>query len=130
MELLHDLRHKEKILLRGWCVGDDVIRLVAVGDDVLTLLHFHWNDRRHRLDAPDIDLVQLLDEPQNGVQLAGHPLGILGGDSDTGKVRNALYGGDIDGHWRLRNEKTALYRRRAASATSAAPQGGEMPLHE
>ena len=46
----------------------------------------------------DIDLVELLDETQNGVELAGHALRIGIRHGNAGKVRDALHGLEINGH--------------------------------
>jgi hypothetical protein len=59
---------------------------------------FPLDDRGHRLDAGDINLVQLLDKAQNGVQLAGHALGILLAHRYAGEMRDSLHCLKINGH--------------------------------
>ncbi len=99
MDRLFDhFRHHEEIAIGRGRIGDDIIRLVAIGDLVGALFHRDRRHGRHRLDAVDIHFRKLLHETEYAVQLAEHILCFIFGDSDTGKARNALYGGEIDGH--------------------------------
>ncbi len=74
------------------------VRDAAVGHHVLALLHRHRRHRGHRLDAFDIDLLQLLDERQDGVELALEVLDLIVRDRDARQMRDAADGCGIDGH--------------------------------
>src|SRR5579862_2632157 len=63
------LRHGEEFAGAGGGVGENRSRHFAVGHDVLAHLHLHGDDRGHRLDAGDIDLVQLLDETEDRIEV-------------------------------------------------------------
>ena len=52
----------------------------------------------HRLDAGHVDLVQLLDEAEDGVELAPQRLGLVVGHGDAGETRHALHGFLVDRH--------------------------------
>ena len=54
---------------RAGALARTFVHDIAVGDDVGAFLHAHRQNRGHRLDAFDIDGVQLLDEAQDGVDL-------------------------------------------------------------
>src|SRR5690606_24186372 len=88
------LRHGEEIVLADRRVGNDLGGAITLGDDIRAHLQAHGDDRGHRLDARDIDLVQLLDETKNGVELATQSLRLRIAHGDTGKVRDALDGFD------------------------------------
>src|SRR5262249_41349917 len=67
---LDHLGDEEEMILGGRCILEDDLRVFAVGDRIGALLHGHRDHRRHRLDALDVDLRELLDERQDGVELA------------------------------------------------------------
>src|SRR5690606_34346785 len=112
------------------CVGDDVHRLVAVGDEVPSLLHCHRHDGGHRLDALDVNLGKLLDEAENSIQLAGHPVGFLLADGDAGKMGDAFDGGEVDGHDWLRWDFPTGYNGQAARAQRSSPPRGGLSRHQ
>ncbi len=56
----------------------------------------------------DVDLLQLLDEGQDGVELALQMLDLLLGDRDAGEMRDAADGGGVDGHERPRANAARL----------------------
>jgi len=82
-------------------VGSDGIRHLTVIDHIGPFFHLDIDNRRHRLDAIDINLVQLLDETENGVQLVTQFLGAFIGDGDTRELGDSFDSGLIDGHGRL-----------------------------
>jgi len=67
-------------------IGDDGIGNAAVGDSVFPRLHRHWRDRRHRLDALNLNFRQLLDEGENRVEFAAKVFNFALGDRDSGEV--------------------------------------------
>src|SRR5580704_4032041 len=91
-------RNDEIMIFPRRRVCQDRVRVAAVGDDVGALLHAHGGDRGHRLDAGDVDLVELLDERQNGVELALQVLDLVVVDGDAREVRDAAHGRGVDGH--------------------------------
>ena len=100
--LLDHFRHQEEVVVGRWRVLGDLLRDLAIRDLVGTLLHAHRRHRRHRLDALDVDLGQLLDEGQNGVELALEVLDLVLGDGDARQMGNAPDGGGVNGHAILR----------------------------
>src|SRR5439155_243046 len=92
-ELFHHLRYDEEMFLRHWRIVEDGIGNAAVGDDVRPRLHLHRNDGRHRLDTFDIDLRQLLDKGENGIELAPQVLGL--DVLDRANERTALGAGGV-----------------------------------
>ncbi len=66
------------------------------------LLHHHRRHRGHRLDARDVDLLQLLDEGEHGVELAAQVLDLVLGDGDARQMRDAADGIGVDGHGALK----------------------------
>src|SRR5690606_9637935 len=68
---------------------------------VLAAAELHWGDRSHRLDALDIDFVELFDKAENGVELTFVSRDIVFGNPDAGETTNAPYGIGIDRHMRL-----------------------------
>src|SRR5262245_58167045 len=83
---LDHLRDEEEMILGGRCILEDGLRVFAIGDHVGALLHGHRDHRGHWLDAVDVDLRELLDERQDGVELAAQVLDLVIGDRDTGKM--------------------------------------------
>src|SRR5262245_4919065 len=79
-------------------VLDDVVGDAAVSDFVLALPQLHGRHRGHRLDAFDVDLRQLLDEGEDGVELALQGLDLLLGNRDAREMRDAADGIGVDGH--------------------------------
>ena len=76
----------------GRRVGHDFRRLIAVGDLVGPRLHRHFDHRRHRLDAGDVDLLQLFDEAEDRVEVGlqgfeDRTIGTLSG----GQMQRALF---------------------------------------
>src|SRR5260370_10980070 len=96
--LFHHLRYDEEMFLRRRRILEDGVGNAPVGDDVRPLLHLHGNDRGHRLDTFYIDLRQLLDEGENGVELASQVLDLVLGNSNARKLRDAANGIGIDRH--------------------------------
>src|ERR1700727_2930281 len=82
-------------------IGEHERRNLAVPDNVLTHRQAHGNDRRHRLDASDVDLIEGLDEFENGVDLALQMRDLSLADGDAREMRDASDGGEIDGHPKL-----------------------------
>ena len=54
--------------------------------------------RRHRLDARDIDLRELLDESQHGVELARKVLDLVFSHGDAREMRHPADGFGVNGH--------------------------------
>src|SRR6266478_2950580 len=99
--LFHHLRYDEEMFLRRRRILEDGVGNAPVGDDVRPLLHLHGNDRGHRLATFYIDLRQLLDEGENGVELASQVLDLVLGNSNARKLRDAANGIGIDRHGML-----------------------------
>src|SRR5215470_9102219 len=99
--LFHHLRYDEEIFLRRRSVLEDGVGNASVGDAVRALSHFYRNDRGHRLDTFDIDLRQLLDKGENGIELAAQMLNLVLGDRNARKLRDAAHGLGIDRHGNL-----------------------------
>src|SRR6266567_5495567 len=100
-DLFHHLRYDEEMFLRRRRILEDGVGNTAVGDDVRPLLDLHRNDGRHRLDTFDIDLRQLLDEGENGVEFAPQVLDLVLGNRNARKLRDAANGIGIDRHGML-----------------------------
>src|SRR5690349_19372510 len=62
--LFDHFRDDEIIALPRRRVLENGLRVAAVGDHVLTLLHDHGGDRGHGIDAGHVDFVEMLDERQ------------------------------------------------------------------
>jgi catechol 2,3-dioxygenase len=112
-------------------IPEDIVGDAAVGDQVRPLLHRHRRDRGHRLSPRDVDLRQLLDESEDGVELAPKVLDLLLGDRNAGQMGNAADGIGVDGHGASQLGRRACnqagYSRvtfRAATPTAVAPAGG------
>ena len=82
-------------------IGENPVRLVALGDDVGPLLHRHVDHRGHRLDAGHVDLVQLLDEAEDGVELAAKRLRLGVAHRDPRQPRDLHHRVLVDCHRRL-----------------------------
>src|SRR4051812_9388729 len=118
---LDHLRDEEEVVLGRGRVLDDRLRVSPVRDHVRALLHRHRRDRGHRLDAFDVDLVELLDESQDGVELALQMRDILLGHRNARETRNAADRLLIDGHKRV--PMTAIRRRYSTGGSGAANTG-------
>src|SRR5882757_8568290 len=94
----HHFRDDKEMVLAGRGVLHDVVGNPAVGHLVGALFHGHRGHRRHRVDAVHLDLGQLLDKGQNGVELAAEVLDLLVGDRDARQMRDAADGRGVDGH--------------------------------
>ena len=81
-------------------IGQHGLGIAAVGHLVLAHFHRHWRHRGHRLDAGDIDFLQLLDEGQHGVQFALEMLDLVLGDRDAGETGDTADGCGVDGHFK------------------------------
>src|SRR5262249_15890546 len=77
----------------------DIVGDLPVIDHVLPLLHLHRRHRGHGLDALDIDLRQLLDEGQYGVQFTLQMRNFGVPDRDPRQMRDTAYGGGINRHY-------------------------------
>ena len=75
--------------------------------DFSILLEAYFDCRRHKrktVGATEFEmnymsnLVQLLDESEDGIELIGHALRLVIGDLDPGETRNAAHGSRIHGH--------------------------------
>src|SRR5712671_52474 len=95
---LHHFRDDKEMVLAGRGVLHDVVGNPAVGHLVGTLFHGHRGHRRHRVDAIHLDLGQLLDKGQNGIELAAEVLDLFVGDRNARQMRDAADGRGIDGH--------------------------------
>src|SRR5208283_1606024 len=112
----HDLGHKKEMILPRRRVGQDVIGDAAVGHLVLAHLHRHGRDRRHRLDAFNVDLRELLDEGQNGIEFALKMLDLLVGHRDARQMRYAADSLGVNGHGGSLELKLAAAERPIAEA--------------
>src|SRR5580692_2286070 len=136
--LFHHLGDDEEVILMGRRVGDDGIRDAAVGHLILAHSHLHWRHRCHRLDTRDVDLVELLDEGQNGVELALKSGHLVLGNGDPRQMRNAADRICVDSHQNLvtdsnyapagvgytRAGKTSQPRRKTLFRNSVVPPQG------
>src|SRR5215470_3291713 len=95
---LHHFRNDEKVILGRRRVLHDQIGNLAVGHHVWPLLHPHRRHRGHRLDAFDIDLRELLEKGQNGVELALEMRDFVLGHGNPGELCDAADGRSVDGH--------------------------------
>src|SRR5262249_32971533 len=82
------------------------------------LLHRHWRYRRHWFDAIDLDLLQLLDERQHGVELIPEMLDFILGHGDAGEMSNAADGIGVDGHGSSGSRFVPAYSRAAFKTTA------------
>ena len=64
-------------------IGKNVVGDATIRYRVVTHLHRHRHHRCHRLDSRDVDLGKLLDEREDGVELAGKRLYLIVGDRDA-----------------------------------------------
>src|SRR5580704_7112066 len=99
--LFHHLGDDEEVILMGRRIGDDGVRDTAVGHLILAHSHLHRRHRRHRLDTRDVDLVELLDEGQDGVELALKAGHLVLGNGDPRQMRNAADRICVDSHQNL-----------------------------
>src|SRR3984893_9610591 len=99
--LFHHLGDDEEVILMGRRVGNDSVRDTAVGHLILAHLHRHRRHRRHRFDAIDVDLVELLDEGQDGVELALKAGHLVLGNGDPRQMRYAADRICVDSHQNL-----------------------------
>jgi hypothetical protein len=96
--LFHHFRHKKEVILARRRIRHDGVGDAAVGHLVLTHLHRHRRHRRHWLDARNIDLRELLDESQHGVELALKMLDLVLGNRDARKMRHPADSIGVNGH--------------------------------
>ena len=75
-----------------------VLGIVAVGHHVLAHLHLHRDDRSQRLDLRYIDLVQLLDPVQDGIEFALEARNVRLLHLDARKLGDAPHRRLIDRH--------------------------------
>src|SRR5580704_12338662 len=99
--LFHHLGHDEEVILVGRGVLDDGVRDTAIGHLILTHFHRHRRHRRHRFDAVHIDLAELLDEGQDGVELALKASHLVPGNGDPRQMRHAADRICVDSHQNL-----------------------------
>src|SRR3954465_3041234 len=98
-KLLNNLRHQEEVTFGRGRVGNDIVDDLAVIDQIPPLLHLHWGDRGHRLHALDIDLRELLDKGEHGVELALQMRNLALGNRNARQMRDAADGSGVDGHY-------------------------------
>jgi len=79
-------------------IGDNCIGNAAVGDFVCSHLHCHRGDGCHRFDTVNRNFRQLLNEGENGIELATKILDLIFGDRYAGKMGDTADGLGIDGH--------------------------------
>src|ERR1700730_1266648 len=96
--LFHHLGDDEEVILMGRRIGDDGVRDTAVGHLILAHFHRHRRHRRHRLDTRDVDLVELLDEGQDGVELALKTSHLVLDNGDPRQMRYAADRVGVDSH--------------------------------
>src|SRR6202008_632747 len=112
------LRHQKIIIFSQRRVLDDVLGNAAIRHDIRSLLHRHRRHRRHWLDAIDVDLAQLLDERQNGVELVPEMLDLILGHGNAGEMRDAADNICVDGHESSASGFRPAYSRAAFTATT------------
>src|SRR3954454_25094441 len=98
-KLLNNLRHQEEVTFGRGRVGNDIVGDLAVIDQILPLLHLHRGNRGHGLHTLDIDLRELLDKGEHGVELALQMRNLVLGNRDARKMRDAADGSGVDGHY-------------------------------
>src|SRR3569833_2297637 len=96
---LDDFRHEEEVSFGRGRVGNDIVGDLAVIDHILPLLHLHRGDRGHRLHALDIDLRELLDKGEHGIELALKMRILVLGNRNARQMRDAADGSGVDGHY-------------------------------
>src|SRR3954453_7318730 len=96
---LDDLRHQEEVTFGRGRVGNDIVGDLAVIDQILPLLHLHRGDRGHGLHTLDIDLRELLDKGEHGVELALQMRNLALGNRNARQMRDAADGSGVDGHY-------------------------------
>src|ERR1700744_2863158 len=89
-------------------VRHDLVGDLAVIDHVGPLLHLHRSYRGHGLYSPNIDLAELLDERQHGIQLALKVRNLGFSDRNPREMRDTANSGGIDGHYI--GPQTAIFR--------------------
>src|SRR3984957_9272638 len=99
--LFHHLGDDEEVILMGRRVGDDSVRNTAVGHLILAHFHRHRRHRGHRLNTLDVDLAELLDKGQNGVELALKASHLVPGNGNPRQMRNAADRICVDSHENL-----------------------------
>ena len=87
-------------MLVGRRIGENRVGNPAVGYFIVPHFDRHRRDRRHRLNALDIDFRELFDKSQDGVELALQILHFVVRDRDPREMGNAADGIGIDGHSR------------------------------
>ena len=85
--------HEEEAVLGQRRVGQHLVDDPAVGDDVVAHRQAHRNDRRHRLDALDVDRLERLDELQNRVDLVLQMRRLRFAHADAREMRDTANGG-------------------------------------
>src|SRR3954466_616486 len=98
-KLLNNLRHQEEVAFGRGRVGNDIVGDLAVIDQILPLLHLHRGDRGHGLHTLDIDLRELLDKGEHGVEFALQMRNLALGNRNARQMRDAADGSGVDGHY-------------------------------
>ena len=104
--LLHHFGDREKAFARVGGVGQHLVLLVAVSHDILAALQPHGRDRHHRLNALDINLVELLDKAEDGVELFGQRGQAVVLDLDPGELGHLGGSACVDRHGTLLMRQT------------------------
>src|SRR5580698_3919551 len=127
--LFHHLRHQEEMILMRRGITYDVVGLVAIRHGIHSHFHRHRRHRRHRLNAVHINLGELLDEGQDGIQLALEIGDLVLGYGDAREVRHTANGFSVNGHqkrlsWpRIRGRISALPIAEAPYRANTAQRG-------
>ena len=90
------------MIFAGGRICHDRIGDSAVGYLVLAHFHRHRHHRRHGLDTRNIDLRELLDKSQHGIELTAKVLDLVVGDRYASKMRNPADGIGVNGHAKAR----------------------------
>src|SRR5690606_10067453 len=91
-------RDGEEAMFGDRRVGEHLVADAAIGDRVLAQAQRVGDDRGHRRDAGDIDLLQLLDPAEDVAELGRERLDLGIADGDAGELRDMANGGGVYGH--------------------------------
>src|SRR4051812_40374731 len=94
----HHFRHEEVVVLGRRRIPQHRVHVATLRHHVRALLYHHRRHRGHRFYPGHIDLGKLLDERQDGVDLASQMLGLVVGNRNPRQVRDAADGLVVNGH--------------------------------